>query len=763
MSFMINYQRFFFSVIVLCSIGLNAQDKCGQEQFTSQQLQKEGYKETHSLLQKRITEKLKENRESNTVQNNSNTIIVPVAIHFPEAVESDRDCLVALAQNQIDILNADFNATNDESANWDNDSLYYPNTNLGVANVFFCIATVNHPGNTDPNLIEGEPAVTVGYNFGNGFDYDNNWSGYLNILVKNNDIGIGYSPLMGSVSSGDAIVISPFAFGSGSGCVLSGAVPDNPYVLGRTSTHEIGHFLGLRHTFSGSCISDDGILDTPNIAIPSGNCTQLGNMPACDPNEQALFQNFMDYSGDTCLYMFTQGQVDVMRAYLTSVQGDFNTDVLECSLRFSTTSNTKVICNTQLDEIDYVITYTEQINNTSPITFTLNGLPNNANYNFNPSMLSGSGTTILSLSNLGQVIPNNYDLTVSGNTITNDELKLYLTIENQVPSMPNLISPINSDEVNSMFINLDWQFIEEASSYYVEVSTNSNFSDITFSKTTSLTSLNVDTLSDDTSYFWRVKAINSCGESLYSQIKNFVTSAVTCQVFNSTENNILIPINDGEPYLITSTLTINSDLQLNDVNVTININHLSTHDLSVTLTSPQGTEVLLTAYNGDDGDNYVNTTFNQQAENPISEASAPFTGFYIPEENLDQFNNQSSIGDWILTVVDVSGQTGGEFENFSLELCGVETLNLNDFSPKTSINIWPNPTNRIVNVSFYSTHNTTKIKLLDLRGRLINTFDFKNHPVKFETKLDLSDLNKSVYILQIQNGKTITNKRLVMD
>ncbi|WP_407556668.1 proprotein convertase P-domain-containing protein [Winogradskyella sp. 4-2091] len=181
------------------------------------------------------------------------------------------------------------------------------------------------------------------------------------------------------------------------------------------------------------------------------------------------------------------------------------------------------------------------------------------------------------------------------------------------------------------------------------------------------------------------------------------------------------------------------------VNVTININHPSTQDLIVSITSPQGIEVLLTSNNGDDGDNYVNTTFSQDAQNTVSEASAPFTGTYLPEGDLSVFNNQNSLGDWVLTVINMSAQTVGEFENFSLELCGVETLSLNDLYFETSI--WSNPSNGILNVSFDSVSSETKIIIFDLKGRLMNSFEFKQHESQFKTKLDLRTLNKSVYIL----------------
>src|SRR5690606_38973034 len=97
-----------------------------------------------------------------------NPIVIPVAVHFVSGTEASRPCLEALAQNQIDILNADYTGTNSDISLWGPASVHYPGTNTGSANFFFCLATLNHPANTDPDMVEGGPAVSIGYNFGNG-------------------------------------------------------------------------------------------------------------------------------------------------------------------------------------------------------------------------------------------------------------------------------------------------------------------------------------------------------------------------------------------------------------------------------------------------------------------------------------------------------------------------------------------------------------------------------------------------------------------
>ena len=92
-----------------------------------------------------------------------------------------------------------------------------------------------------------------------------------------------------------------------------------PYNLGRTTTHEIGHWLALRHTWGdaflgiGGCGVDDFCADTPNIPTSSSGCP---SRTACDGTTPAMVENYMDYSDDACMNIFTKDQKARMRATL---------------------------------------------------------------------------------------------------------------------------------------------------------------------------------------------------------------------------------------------------------------------------------------------------------------------------------------------------------------------------------------------------------------------------------------------------------------
>jgi len=268
---------------------------------------------------------------------NANVVIrIPVAVHFPAVSNSSplKACFRALAQSQINILNADYNGTNPDISNWDDDSAFYPETNTGSLQVEFVLATQNHP--TGTGLVNGDLAVTFGTDFLGSNDSDPTWSGYMNLVCRNEGTRIlGYSPLGGSPSGGQTVVINRFCFGSGAGC--TGYIPQEPYNLGRTLTHELGHFFNLDHTFAGCGEADcsvynenspngDGVCDTPATDTETYECPAAGDVTGCGGT--SLTMNFMDYVNDACMYMFTAGQAARMQAYYNSIASQFKTNVL---------------------------------------------------------------------------------------------------------------------------------------------------------------------------------------------------------------------------------------------------------------------------------------------------------------------------------------------------------------------------------------------------------------------------------------------------
>lgn len=245
-------------------------------------------------------------------------ITIPVVVHivYSNTVGNISDAQI---YSQLDILNEDFRRTNA-------DALNTPNVFLDRAadiEIEFCLAT------KDPN---GFPTTGINRKSTNKTTFDisqnevkfSNQGGvdawptdrYLNIWVCNNlrsdglsgVLGYAQFPETGSAQT-DGVVIIHSAFGN------TGTV-EFPYTEGRTTTHEVGHWLNLRHIWGdGNCNQDDFVDDTPRSNTPNYGCnTNLNNCTNESPDLNDMVQNYMDYSNDACQNMFTLGQKARMRA-----------------------------------------------------------------------------------------------------------------------------------------------------------------------------------------------------------------------------------------------------------------------------------------------------------------------------------------------------------------------------------------------------------------------------------------------------------------
>lgn len=223
---------------------------------------------------------------------NLGVINIPVYVHVVYS-NSNQNISDAQIASQISVLNDDFRRTNNDANNT-------PNEFSGVAadtEISFTLANTFRYSNsttswgTNNAVKSAYPPVTP--------------STHLNIWVANIGGGIlGYAQFPGGNSATDGIVVSPQYFGT-TGYVAA------PFDGGRTTTHEVGHYLNLRHIWGdGRCNRDDFVSDTPKSDRPNYGCPTTAYH--CRSNDQ--FMNYMDYTDDSCMNMFSNGQKDRMRA-----------------------------------------------------------------------------------------------------------------------------------------------------------------------------------------------------------------------------------------------------------------------------------------------------------------------------------------------------------------------------------------------------------------------------------------------------------------
>lgn len=156
----------------------------------------------------------------------------------------------------------------------------------------------------------------------------------------------------------------------------------------------------------------------------------------------------------------------------------------------------------------------------------------------------------------------------------------------------------------------------------------------------------------------------------------YVASFSIVQNYNFNSSDVPKAIQDRKT--VTSKIVINQDINIRDLNLKLYLTHTWDADLQITIKSPGGATVLLSAYRGGAGDNYGNsstdTVFDDEATVGIAQGSAPFIGTFRPEDQpgnaLGRFDNQSTKGTWLLSIYDRAVLDTGTLRRWSLNILG---------------------------------------------------------------------------------------------
>jgi hypothetical protein len=242
-------------------------------------------------------------------------IVIPVVVHvvYRTAYENISEDQIL---SQIESLNADFNRENP-------DFVKVPSvfaSLAGKAGIRFRLATSDPQGRATTGIVRRRTERSNFYTNDavksastGGID---GWDSrqYLNVWVCNMPSNLqGYATFPGEAPQKDGIVVRYDVFG------IRGRITA-PFDRGRTLTHEVGHWLGLRHLWGDIPCGDDGVHDTPRQRSGNRGTPQFPLLnTGCDNGRNGdMFMNFMDFSDDAALLMFTGGQVSVMRGQLMS-------------------------------------------------------------------------------------------------------------------------------------------------------------------------------------------------------------------------------------------------------------------------------------------------------------------------------------------------------------------------------------------------------------------------------------------------------------
>lgn len=293
-----------------------AQERCGYDVYQKKLLERNPERSPEKfenwLQQKMAQRKI----SGNTNRTQAGPYKIPVVVHIihnGEPIGTGLNISDAQVLSQIKVLNNDYKRLNADAVN--TPTVFQPVASS--IDLEFVLAKQDPDGLPTTGIVRVKGAKT-------GWTVDDDaliksqsyWAAekYLNLWVINlTDSYIGYAQFPTTTLPGtippydrltDGVVIDYRAFGSSDDGAFN---LDSQYNKGRTATHEVGHFLGLLHTFEGGCIGqNDYVTDTPPLSEDTNGCP---SHPSTSCSVTTMFQNYMDYTNDVCMNLFTVGQI----------------------------------------------------------------------------------------------------------------------------------------------------------------------------------------------------------------------------------------------------------------------------------------------------------------------------------------------------------------------------------------------------------------------------------------------------------------------
>jgi hypothetical protein len=208
----------------------------------------------------------------------------------------------------MDVLTEDFNKTNSELQNTNVYLAGYSYSSVPDCDVVFYASQIKRTVTTVSSFGTNDAVKKTSAGGSDPVDATTR----LNMWVCDLSSGyLGYAQFPGGSASTDGVVIDYQAFG------LATSATYNMYGafnLGRTATHEVGHWVNLRHIWGDRRCGDDYVGDTPSHDGSNGGCPSNTLRSACAGRPLEQWMNYMDYTDDRCMYMFSGGQKTRMDA-----------------------------------------------------------------------------------------------------------------------------------------------------------------------------------------------------------------------------------------------------------------------------------------------------------------------------------------------------------------------------------------------------------------------------------------------------------------
>ena len=639
------------------------------------------------------------------------TIFIPVVFHIVhngDAYGTGENIVDEACYTQIDALNKSFNLQNAQVPN-------IPQEFKSVAartRILFCLAQKDPQGNyttgikrydlgqatwDDETSIDGtlKPSTIWDRN-----KYLNIWSARFGGDIASRGV-LAYAQFPGWGAANSDGVIARFNVIGTVGALLSG------YATGNTLVHEVGHWLGLFHIWgddSGACTGSDQINDTPNQGDQYFGCPTY---PQTSCGSSDMFMNFMDYTNDDCMSMFTTGQSTRMRNTLSTTRSGIKSSIGNCFYSVDAVATELVSPTDSMCATDFQPTFKVKNNGLTDIasfsvSYTVDG--NNYSYNWSGSLPLFAKTTVI-LPRIANIGAGNHTFSATVNNINGGST-------DNVPAN-NVVS--KNFYVNPTTVGFATPFVEDFE--FGSISSDWNV------------------INPNNDVTWNSASVSARGAGNYS-------------FFINNRNYTVYP-NGKRDYLVTAAYDI-SNLK----NVALSF------DLAY---AKRGTryDTLKVAYSIDCGKSWTNIWVNGGQSMATSANETPT--LFVPSVDSEWVNHSIAL-DYLSNQQNVIFR----FENDSywghalyldnINLSGLPTGISEAENSKVKIELYPNPAKNILAVRLEDDHTFNSYAIYNVVGQKIKTATINNTTIA----VPVEDLSNGNYFIHFQGDKKSQVEKIII-
>ena len=732
---------------------------------------------------------------SGKVDQNKAVITIPVVVHvvYNTSAQNVSDAQI---QSQLDVLNKDFRKLN-------TDLSLVPSTFTSLvadAEINFCLANRDPNGNPTTGILRVQTSQ-ASFSTNDGVKYassggSNAWPAnqYLNIWVCNMSGGIlGYAQFPGGASASDGVVVGYTCFGTT-------GTAQAPFNKGRTATHEVGHWLNLRHIWGDATCGSDLVSDTPVHNTSNYGCPSHPRSNSCGTSAE-MFMNYMDYVDDACMQMFSSGQKARMQALFVS--GGARAGLATspgCSGSSGGGTSTPAYCaaagsNTQFEWISNVKFNT--INNSSTggggySNFTSISTVVNKGTAYTLTLTPSFASTTypeyfrvyvdyngdLDFADVGELVYTSpatstavtASITIPTTAITGNvrmrvmmkdgaitgpcESFTYGEVEDYTLSIQagstgttcGTPSGLTNSTIGTTTATISWGAVSGATSYTLQFkkSTATTWTSVS----TTSASYNLTGLTSSTTYNWQVRTNCSSGSSAYIAGTNFTTQASstsTCTDSYETNNSFSAAKSIAANTNITALLNTSTDsdwFKFSNTstakNIRVTLSNLPA-DYDLRLYNSAGT-LLSTSANGGN------------ATEQIKYNNAPVGTYYIRVYGYNGAFNASACYTLRADISSTAFKVNGEGENIQTE------------SENTFFEVYPNPNKGFFNYKIDSQiTGSYSVSVKDSYGRIVYNESIDKQDQLFESTINLENYSDGIYFVVLDNGSKIETVKLLIN